>query len=146
MQSKPEDQAALERLIETAFVGDERAIGHNAPSPCPLLPAAIAQGRVLWIDGTKGCAVIDRDGDALKIERIAIDPAHQRQGLGRRAMQALEELALKTGFAQVTLSTTQVRTGLVAFFSSLGYRVTDVRPCQNGNDPIPRIHMHKPLI
>ncbi|MEL6572062.1 MAG: GNAT family N-acetyltransferase [Pseudomonadota bacterium] len=144
-QAKSEDEAALERLIETAFVKYVQALGRDWPGPYPWLPEAIAQGRVLWIDGTKGCAVIDRDGDALKIDQIAIDPAHQGRGTGRRAMEALEELAIRASFAQITLYTAQVHTNLVAFYSSLGYRVTDLRPPASGKDDIPRIHMTKPL-
>lgn len=106
---------------------------------------AIAQGRVLWIDGAKGCAVIDRDGDAFKIDQIAIDPAHQGRGTGRRAMEALEKLAIRAGFVQITLYTAQVHTDLVAFYSSLGYQVTDIRPPATGKDDIPRIHMTKLL-
>ena len=144
-QAKAEDDTALARLIETAFVDYVRALGRDWPGPYPWLAEAIAQGRVLWIDGTKGCAVIDSDGDALKIDQIAIDPAYQGRGTGRRAMAALEELAIKAGFAEITLYTAQVHTTLVAFYSSLGYRVTDIRPPATGKDDIPRIHMTKLL-
>lgn len=144
-QAKAEDEASLERLIETAFVDYAQALGREWPGPYPSLPEAIAQGRVLWIDGAKGCAVIDRDGDALKIDQIAIDSAHQGCGTGRRAMEALEELAIRAGFARITLLTAQVHTNLVAFYSSLGYRVTDIRPPERGKDDIPRIYMSKIL-
>ncbi len=144
-QAKAEDESSLERLLETAFVDYAQALGREWSGPYPWLPEAIAQGRVLWVDGAKGCAVIDRDGDALKIDQIAIDPAHQGRGTGRRAMEALEELAIRAGFAQITLFTAQVHTNLVAFYSSLGYRVTDIRPPESGKDDIPRIHMSKLL-
>lgn len=145
-QAAAEDEAALERLIEAAFVDYVLALGREWPGPYPWLPEAIAQGRVLWIDGAKGCAVIDRDGDALKIDQIAIDPALQGRGTGRRAMGALEDLGQRAGFVPITLLTAQVHTDLVAFYSSLGYRVTDLRPPTSGKDDIPRIHMSKPLI
>ena len=142
-QAKPEDEAALEQLIEAAFVECVQVLGRDWPGPYPWLAEAIAQGRVLWIDGAKGCAVIDRDGEAVKIDQIAIDPAHQGRGTGRRAMEALENLAIRAGFARVTLITAQPHTYLVAFYSSLGYRVTDIRPPVSGKDDIPRIHMTK---
>ncbi|MEL6588193.1 MAG: GNAT family N-acetyltransferase [Pseudomonadota bacterium] len=144
-QAKAADEAALERLIEAAFVDYVQALGRDWPGPYPWLPDAIGQGRVLWIDGTKGCAVIDRDGDTLKIDQIAIDPAHQGRGTGRQAMAALEDLGRRAGFARITLFTAQVHTRLVAFYSSLGYRVTDLRPPTSGKDDIPRIHMTKSL-
>lgn len=144
-QAKPEDEAALERLIESAFMEYVQALGSDWPGPYPWLPEAIAQGRVLWIDGAKGCAVIDRDGDALKIDQIAIDPAQQGRGTGRRAIEALEDLGRRAGFARITLFTAQVHTQLVAFYSSLGYRVFDVRPPTSSKDDIPRIHMSKLL-
>lgn len=144
-QAKPQDEAALERLIEAAFVDYVRPLGRDWPGPYPWLPDAIEQGRVLWIDGAKGCAVIDRDSDAFKLDQIGIDPAHQGRGTGRLAMEALEDLGRKAGFAQITLFTAQVHTNLVAFYSSLGYRVTDLRPPASGKDDIPRVHMMKPL-
>ena len=144
-QAKAGDEAALARLIESAFVKYVQALGRDWPGPYPWLPQAIGEGRVLWIDGTKGCAVIDRDGDAFKIDQIAIDPAHQGRGTGRRAMTALEELATRAGFSRITLHTAQVHTNLVAFYSSLGYRVTDLRPPATGKDDVLRIHMTKIL-
>ena len=60
-------------------------------------------------------------------------------------MEALEKLAIRAGFVQITLYTAQVHTDLVAFYSSLGYQVTDIRPPATGKDDIPRIHMTKLL-
>lgn len=145
-QAKAEDEAALERLIETAFVEYVQAFGRDCPGPYPWLADAIREGRVLWIDGTKGCAVINKDGNELKIDQFAIDPAHQGHGTGRRAMAALENLAIRAGFARITLYTAQVHTHLVAFYSSLGYRVTDIRLSVTGNDDVQRVHMTKTLI
>ncbi len=144
-QARAEDEAALEWLMEAAFVDYVQALGRDKPGPYPWLPEAIEQGRVLWIDGSKGCAVIGREGDALMIDQIAIDPAHQGRGTGRLAMEALEDLAVRAGFAQIKLLTAQVQTHLVAFYSSLGYRVTDLRLPEGDSDTIPRIHMTKPL-
>lgn len=144
-QAKPQDEPTLERLIETAFVKYFQVLGLDWPGPYPWLPEAIAPGRVLWIDGAKGYAFIDRDDDALKIDQITIDPAHQRRGTGRRAMEAVEELAVTAGFARITLFTAQLHTRLVAFYSSLGYRIFDVPPPESNKDNIPRIHIMKPL-
>lgn len=69
--------------------------------------------------------------------------AFRRSLPGGCAMEALEELAIRTGFARITLFTAQVHTNLVAFYSSLGYRVTDLRPPESGKDDIPRIYMSK---
>lgn len=144
--AKPEDAAALNRLIEVAFVPYVQVLGREWPGPYPWLPDAIAAGRVLWVEDRAGCVVINRDDDSLVIEQIAIDPDHQGRGTGRRAMDALEALARKVGFKEMTLYTAQLHTDLVAFYSSLGFRVTDIRPPASGKDDVPRIHMTKPLV
>lgn len=144
-QAKAEDVAPLERLIEAAFVPYGRGLGRTWPLPYPWLPEAIAAGRVLWIDQPKGCAVIDREADTLKLEQIAIDPAHQGQGIGSRAMGALEDLARRAGFSGIALYTAQIYPHLVGFYSLHGYRVVDIRPPESGKDHIPRVHMFKPL-
>ncbi|MEL6450613.1 MAG: GNAT family N-acetyltransferase [Pseudomonadota bacterium] len=145
-QAAPGDEAALERLMHAAFAPYVQALGRDSPGPYPWLADAIAARRVLWVDGTKGCIVIDRADSQLRIEQIAIDPAEQGQGTGRRAMQALEALARKIGFDSIGLITAQPHTRLVAFYSGLGFEVTDIRPVASGKDDMPRIHMTKSLI
>ena len=61
--------------------------------------------------------------DHLLIENLAVLPACQGLGLGRRLMAHVERLAALLGFAEVRLYTNKLFAENVAFYEKLGYRV-----------------------
>ena len=61
--------------------------------------------------------------DHLLIENLAVLPACQGLGLGRRLMAHVEGLAAAQGFAEVRLYTNKLFAENIAFYAGLGYRV-----------------------
>lgn len=61
--------------------------------------------------------------DHLLIENLAVLPACQGLGLGRRLMAHVESLAAAKGFAEVRLYTNKLFAENIAFYARLGYRV-----------------------
>jgi len=60
------------------------------------------------------------------VNYLAVDPAYQRRGLGRRIMEAVEERILAMGCPKINL---QIRTGnlvAVKFYESIGYKMDEV--------------------
>ncbi|MGD9997938.1 MAG: GNAT family N-acetyltransferase [Ilumatobacteraceae bacterium] len=55
------------------------------------------------------------DGDACDVDRLIVDPAHHRRGLGRRLMESVLHHAV------VTVSTGEANTPAVALYESLGF-------------------------
>jgi GNAT superfamily N-acetyltransferase len=64
-----------------------------------------------------------REPDHLLIENLAVAPAHQGKGHGRRLMAHAEGLARALGFDQVRLYTNTLFATNVTFYKQLGYRV-----------------------
>ena len=55
------------------------------------------------------------------INYLAVDPAHQRNGYGRRMMQAVEKRIRAKGCPKINLQVRSSNDGVIKFYQSLGY-------------------------
>lgn len=62
-----------------------------------------------------------RDRDTAHFHQFAVDPALQRQGLGRRLVQACEQWAHEHGFKRMALDTAEPAAALRGLYRRLGY-------------------------
>jgi GNAT superfamily N-acetyltransferase len=93
-----------------------------------LTPALLAEKaanefcHVVW-NGNRliGCVFARERGDALYISKLAVDPAEQNSGIGRRLIATVEDLALRLRKAALELETRVELTGNHAFFRRLGF-------------------------
>ena len=74
-----------------------------------------------------------------KIRQMAVSPAHQRQGYGRRIMRLVEEHLARTGIKRISM---HARVTAVGFYRSLGYSTDGDQFMEVG---IPHIQMQKAL-
>ncbi len=70
--------------------------------------------------------------DHLLLENLAVAPAHQGKGIGRRLMARVEELARAEGFPVVRLYTNKAFTTNLAFYRRLGYAIEREEPIKTG--------------
>ncbi len=70
--------------------------------------------------------------DHLLVENLAVAPAHQKQGLGRRLMARVEALARARGLKLVRLYTNKAFTSNLAFYQKLGYTLEREEPIKGG--------------
>ncbi len=80
--------------------------------------------------------------DHLLIENLAVLPACQGLGLGRRLMAHVEQLAAVQGFAEVRLYTNKQFAENVAFYERLGYRIYREEEFRGGI----AVHMSKAIV
>ncbi|HZP98633.1 MAG TPA: GNAT family N-acetyltransferase [Reyranella sp.] len=75
------------------------------------------------------------------IVNVAVAPAHQSRGLGRRLLAHAEQLALAAGCREVRLYTNSLMAPNIALYRRLGYRI------DREEDEAPRrqVHMSKAL-
>ncbi|WP_017624399.1 GNAT family N-acetyltransferase [Nocardiopsis chromatogenes] len=71
-----------------------------------------------------GGAFLRKDARTAEFKRIWTDSARRRQGLGRRAMAALEEAAARRGYRRAYLTTGPEQPEAVAMYERLGYTLS----------------------
>ena len=86
-----------------------------------------------YLDGElAGVIEIIPAADHLLLENLAVTPAHQRKGLGRRLMARVEALARARGLTLVRLYTNKAFASNLAFYQKLGYAIEREEPIKGG--------------
>jgi ribosomal protein S18 acetylase RimI-like enzyme len=120
------DAAAVRALTRLAYAKWVPLIGRE-PKPMQAdYDRAVRQHRIdlAVLDGALAGLIetIDRP-DHLLIENVAVAPAFQNRGLGRRLMAHAEDLAAAQRLAEVRLYTNARFIENVALYRRLGYRI-----------------------
>ncbi|ACO32134.1 MULTISPECIES: GNAT family N-acetyltransferase [Acidobacterium] len=69
-----------------------------------------------------GCVFVEIKADRGYFGLLAVDPAHQRTGLGARLVAAAEEYARERGALHMDMTIVNLREELPAYYEKLGYR------------------------
>ncbi len=119
----PADRPRLIPLINAAFAietflegtrTDEERLAANLRKGSILL-AEDGGGRLL------GCVYTEVRGERGYLGQLAVDPAHQGAGLGRRIVEAAEEHLRKQGCEAVDISVLSLRPELLPIYRRYGY-------------------------
>ena len=138
------DLQAVEDIVRTAYSQYVSRIGRE---PGPMLDDyrfLIEEGRVYVIehDGViQGSLVLIPQIDAMLLDNVAVAPAAQGLGLGRKLLEFAEQKAVASGFRSIRLYTNEAMTENIALYSRVGYSETH-RVEEKG---LRRIYMTKPL-
>jgi N-acetylglutamate synthase-like GNAT family acetyltransferase len=120
------DAEAIATLTRAAYEKWIPVIG-RAPKPMTadydiavrahLIDLLVVEGRLV--------ALVEciRENDHLLIENLAVDPAQQGHGYGRRMLRHAEALARELGFSELRLYTNKLFADNVAFYANHGYRL-----------------------
>lgn len=141
-QAVAADAAAVRALTREAYA---KWVAVTGREPLPMridYDEAVAKNRFdLLEEGDLLLALIEtqREPDHLLIVNVAVSPAHQKRGLGRRLMAHAERLAGEAGYNEVRLYTNSLMVENIALYQRLGYRI------DREEDPVPRrqVHMSK---
>jgi len=83
---------------------------------------------LLEVDGAVvGVLVAEPRPDHLFVDVVAVRPAAQRQGIGRRLMGFAEQEARRRGLVEVRLYTHEVMHGALALYRALDYEESERR-------------------
>ncbi len=121
-----EDAAAIRALTREAYAKWIPVIGRE---PLPMTvdyDAAVRMHRIdlLYVDGALVALIemIAKD-DHLLIENIAVSPACQGRGWGRRLLAHAEQVAVEAGYSVVRLFTNKLFAANVRLYGGVGYGV-----------------------
>lgn len=125
------DIGAAARCSRAAYRKYLARLGYE-PKPMAADYRALAVDYALWVlsdnSACRGVLVLKDEADHLLIYSVAIDPAWQGRGLGRRLMAFAEDEARRRGLPELRLYTNAAMHENVAFYAALGYRETARRP------------------
>lgn len=142
-QARPADRSAIEDTIREAY---EIYIPRIGKPPGPMLDdyaARIAAGETWVLDenGIVGVLVLVGQPDHLLLDNIAVAPAHQGHGYGRRLLAFAEGEARRRGYSRLRLYTHALMHENLMLYRAQGWHEY-ARARQAGYD---RVFMEKPL-
>jgi ribosomal protein S18 acetylase RimI-like enzyme len=139
-----DDVSAITEIVEQAY---RHYIARIGKPPGPMLDdyaARVLEG-VVWVleegAATAGIIVLLPAPNYLLLDNIAVSPARQGLGLGRRLLAFAEAEALRRGYREIRLYTHQTMVENQRLYASIGYEETE-RGTEAGYD---RVFMRKQL-
>ena len=138
------DASAVRGLTRAAYAKWVSVIGRE---PKPMTVDYDERVREHYIDllhiGNQMAAVIEMvsEADHILIENVAVLPAFQRRGYGRRLMAHAETVAASLGLPELRLYTNKLFAENVQLYCRLGYHVDREEPFKESYT----IYMSKPL-
>jgi ribosomal protein S18 acetylase RimI-like enzyme len=135
---------AIAQIVEEAY---RHYIPRIGKPPGPMLDdyaARVSEG-VVWVieegGAIAGIIVLLPGPDHLLLDNIAVAPARQGSGLGRRLLAFAEAEAARRGYREIRLYTHQTMTENQRLYAAIGYQETG-RGTEDGYD---RLFMRKRL-
>lgn len=139
----PGDLLQVSRIVAAAY-GRYVAINGLEPGPMRDDYAARQAAGQLWVldaGDVAGLLVLIPGDDRLMLDNVALDPAAQGKGHGRRLLDFAESHARQAGFAAIRLYTQDIMVENIAIYLARGYVETH-RATEHG---LNRIYMEKRL-
>jgi ribosomal protein S18 acetylase RimI-like enzyme len=125
-QAVAADAPAIRELTRLAYAKWVRLIGREPKPMTADYAAAVQKHRfdLLYVEGMLA-ALIETiaEPDHLLVENVAVSPAFQGRGLGRKLMAHAETLAAASGYGEIRLYTNQRFRENIELYSKLGYAV-----------------------
>jgi ribosomal protein S18 acetylase RimI-like enzyme len=144
------DQEGAEEVTRAAYEPWVEVVG-GRPGPMDADFASLIGERKVHVavaDGTSGrhpsvagVLVQAIEESALLIENVAVQPAHQRRGLGLALITFAEETARASGLAAVRLYTHERMATNIAWYEQLGYVISGTEPIESGQ----LVHLSKSI-
>jgi ribosomal protein S18 acetylase RimI-like enzyme len=143
-RATPEDVRTIRELTRAAYAKWVPVIGRE-PKPMAADYGAAVQDHLIDLLQVGGelAALVETipAADHLLIENVAVAPAFQRRGYGRKLMAHAEQLAMSLGHTEMRLYTNKLFDGNVRLYRTLGYQVDREEAFSGGFV----VHMSKPL-
>lgn len=143
-RARTEDAPAVTALVRSTYGKYVARIGRE-PKPMTADYHAAIAAHQLWVleeaDALVAVLELIPAADHMLIENVAVEPARQGRGIGRRLMAFAEAEARRHGLSEMRLYTNDHFTENLALYARLGYRETHREPLKG----TALVHMAKRL-
>ena len=132
-RAKPADTAHVCRIARNAFARYTPRLGRSPPEIGLDYPSLIQRGQVIVAgdaDGPVGFAIAVPGDDTLSIDVVAVEPAFQHRGIGRRLIAHAEAHARVSGLRRIDLAVDGMMWETLGLYARLGYQEIDRREQQ----------------
>ena len=143
-KAAPGDAAIVASITDAAYAKYVPLMGRKPQPMTADYQQILAEHPVwlVWIDEhPAGVLVLMHEPDAMLIYSVAIAPAHQKSGLGRRLLAWAESEARRAGYAHIRLFTNALMEANIALYRRLGY----VETGRESFHELTLVHMRKPI-
>lgn len=147
--ARPEDEAALKALFETAYAEYVPVIAKRpAPMDDPVAPhIAAGHAHLAKLDGRVAAALIgwpkpEHSPDHFYVFNIAAAPDLRGRGLGSALLAHAEALARAAGLDAIELFTNKLMTTNIAMYLAKGFTITG----EKREDGFERVYFRKQLL
>lgn len=118
------DERPICALVRAAYAPYVARMG-RAPAPMTADYRALIRAGAVWVAVEQrkivGVLVLLPQPEALLLENVAVDPKHQRRGIGRALIAFAEEQARQLGLKRVSLYTNERMYENLALYPRLDY-------------------------
>ena len=125
------DAPAIRALVRAAYQHYVARIGREPMPMTADYDRAVREHQIWLLDDAAGLAAVIElkpcGGGELSIENIAVNPARQKSGIGRKLMAFAEEEARRQNCDQISLYTNEKMVENIALYTRLGYVETERR-------------------
>ena len=138
------DAPAIRTLTREAYARWVPLIGREPKPMTADYAEAVRRHRIDLLDLNGVLAALIEtiaEADHLLIENVAVAPAFQGRGLGRKLMAHAEQIAAASGFSETRLYTNKLFADNIALYRKLGYRIDREEVLAIGI----AVHMSKPV-
>jgi N-acetylglutamate synthase-like GNAT family acetyltransferase len=149
--AEPRDVAAVVRIINLAFRAAESFFVEGDRITAEILRPLLEKGHFLLAEdaaGLVGCVYLQLQGERAYFGLLAVDPAQQHRGVGRRLIVEVENHARAAGCHAMDIRVVSLREELPPFYRRRGYVETGTAPFPEKIKSILPCHfvlMSKPL-
>jgi GNAT superfamily N-acetyltransferase len=124
LSALPADVSDLVRVINAAYEVEKFFVSGDR-TDAETVRYLMTKGTFLVEKDVAGavcaCVYVERRGSRGYFGMLAVDPAHQGTGLGRKVIEAAEQYARDGGATVMDISVVNLRTELPRFYRRLGY-------------------------
>jgi N-acetylglutamate synthase-like GNAT family acetyltransferase len=135
-----DDIPRLVSLLNAAFAMERAFMDRDRIYPSEV-ESYLKAGTYFVADGEGGaldaCMYLEQRGDRMYLGMLAVNPARQGSGLGKRMMVLAEERAAACGCRAIDIRVVNLRTELPPFYRALGF-------VENGTEPLDDPKLMKP--